>query len=248
MIVSKFVSDEVLAEHAKAKPLPNVSLNDARAWWSAYVQDLRREREEARRFYNADGSFVVLDSAEEVVRRRIEAAKQLAMTTAELNRASEILAESLRFPRLTFAEFQRVNRERCEGPTFGHGVMDWSPNDWATALAGEVGEACNLLKKMRRGEEVPLQKIADELADAQTYLSLLADRLGIDLERATVEKFNEVSRRRGSDVFLPDRWNETVADDLAAAWRAAHDRGNCAAQADAMGAPCPICARIGAAT
>lgn len=35
-------------------------------------------REQARLWYRADGSSEMLDSAEEVVRRRIEAAKQLA--------------------------------------------------------------------------------------------------------------------------------------------------------------------------
>lgn len=43
--------------------------------------------------------------------------------------------------------------------------------------------------------------IADELADVLTYLDLLAAMQGIDLGRAAIEKFNEVSRRVG----FPDR-------------------------------------------
>lgn len=82
---------------------------------------------------------------------------------------------------------------------------DWSPNDWGIAVCGEVGEAANFLKKVRRGdmtmdEARPL--IAKELADAVTYLDLLANRCGIDLGRATMDKWNEVSARIGVDVRL----------------------------------------------
>lgn len=103
---------------------------------------------------------------------------------------------------LTFRELRRANIERCEGPAFKHRVFDWSPTDWACALAGEVGEACNLIKKLRRGEPVPIPSIAAELADVQAYLDLLAARLGIDLGAATIDKFNAVSDRRGSTVKL----------------------------------------------
>jgi hypothetical protein len=48
----------------------------------------------------------------------------------------------------------------------------------------------------------PTQKqIADEIADVVTYLDLLAHVLGVDLGRAAVAKFNEVSERVG----FPDR-------------------------------------------
>lgn len=102
-------------------------------------------------------------------------------------------------PTLDLATFRAANvRRNLEAFKGG----DWSANDWATALAGEVGEACNLLKKRRRGEDVPTGKIADELADVLTYLDLLAWNLDIDLADATVRKFNEVSRRVGSGVTL----------------------------------------------
>lgn len=99
---------------------------------------------------------------------------------------------------LTFAELRRANVARCEGPAFAHSVFDWSPNDWATAVAGEVGEACNMLKKMRRGEGMPLHAVAYELADAVIYIDLLAARLGISLGEAVAEKFNLVSEKRGA--------------------------------------------------
>jgi NTP pyrophosphatase (non-canonical NTP hydrolase) len=94
---------------------------------------------------------------------------------------------------LTFNELREANVGRCEDAF--HPVDAWSPSDWACAVAGEVGEACNLIKKLRRGEDVPQQDIAFELADAVTYLDLLAARLGIDLGEAVREKFNIVSER-----------------------------------------------------
>ncbi len=67
---------------------------------------------------------------------------------------------------------------------------------------GEGGELCNMLKKRRRGEAIPDKDIAHELADIQIYLDLLAQRLGINLEAAVIEKFNIVSAKRGSDIRL----------------------------------------------
>lgn len=95
---------------------------------------------------------------------------------------------------LTFAELREVDVRRCEEAF--HQVPEWSPTDWGCAIAGEVGEACNHLKKLRRGECIPIKAIADELADAVIYIDLLASRLGIDLGAAIVDKFNEVSRRK----------------------------------------------------
>ena len=46
---------------------------------------------------------------------------------------------------LTFAELRDANVTRCN-ESF-HPVDAWSGTDWACALAGEVGEACNVVKK-----------------------------------------------------------------------------------------------------
>ena len=101
---------------------------------------------------------------------------------------------------LDFATLRATNVDRCE--EVFHPLHSWSPNDWATALAGEVGEACNMLKKMRRGEDIPTIDIAKELADSVIYLDLLAARLGINLGEAVREKFNLVSDQRGSQHYL----------------------------------------------
>lgn len=80
---------------------------------------------------------------------------------------------------------------------------DWSLTDWFTALTGEVDEVGGIIKKIRRGD-VTLEEayfdLADELADVFCYLVILAERSGINLEYATVRKFNEVSRYIGSEI------------------------------------------------
>ena len=71
-----------------------------------------------------------------------------------------------------------------------------------TAIAGEVGELCNFVKKERRDGVDNSVSINKELADILTYLDLLAEVRGVDLGEATRDKFNEVSDRIGSDVRL----------------------------------------------
>lgn len=96
---------------------------------------------------------------------------------------------------------------------------DWSLNDWMLAVQGELGEAANILKKIKRGDyslDTVVQTnhddstvtvrdlLAKEYADVQTYLDILAFRSGVDLGKATVEKFNEVSIRVGSKVRIKE--------------------------------------------
>lgn len=69
-------------------------------------------------------------------------------------------------------------------------------------MAGECGEACNKIKKMRRGEDVPIKDVAHELADMVIYADLLATNLGISLGDAVQEKFNLVSDRQGCDIKI----------------------------------------------
>lgn len=82
---------------------------------------------------------------------------------------------------------------------------DWSLTDWCTAVTGELGEAANIIKKVRRGDltiEEARQPLANELADVVTYLDILAKQAGINLGKATIEKFNKVSERVGSTVRM----------------------------------------------
>lgn len=101
---------------------------------------------------------------------------------------------------LTFDKLHITNVERCVKDI--RPLHSWTPLEWGGALAGEVGELCNLLKKLRRGEKIKTKDMAHELADVITYADLLASRLDIDLGEAVREKFNIVSKRWGSKFKL----------------------------------------------
>jgi NTP pyrophosphatase (non-canonical NTP hydrolase) len=102
--------------------------------------------------------------------------------------------------RLTFKRFHKVNVRRSKAD-IKHSKA-WSEMEWGCALAGEVGELCNYLKKKSRGDTIPKKAIAHEISDIMTYLSLLSDNLNIDMEDAIIDKFNIVSRRWGSRFKL----------------------------------------------
>lgn len=101
---------------------------------------------------------------------------------------------------LSFKRFHKLNVKRSTKDV-KHST-DWSHMEWGCALAGEVGELCNYLKKLRRGDEIPKEDLAHEVADIITYLSLLCHSLDIDIESAIIHKFNIVSKRWKSKVFI----------------------------------------------
>lgn len=101
---------------------------------------------------------------------------------------------------LTFKQFQDTNASRCEANM--HPIKDWTPLEWIGCAAGELGEAANLIKKLKKGKKINKQYIAYELADTISYLSLTASSLGIELDKAIIEKFNIVSDRYKSKIKL----------------------------------------------
>ena len=107
---------------------------------------------------------------------------------------------------LTFDELRKANVSRCNSAF--HPLEEWNPLEWVAAVAGEVGELANLLKKNHRGDfdDVPADDvrcvIAKELADSVIYLDLLAARCQIDLGEAVRNKFNEVSIKRNASERL----------------------------------------------
>jgi len=78
-------------------------------------------------------------------------------------------------------------------------------------LAGEVGEACNIIKKMERermgirGSRATREQLAEELADVVICVDLIAMSAGIDLEEAVREKFNATSRKYGLSTLMPSK-------------------------------------------
>jgi NTP pyrophosphatase (non-canonical NTP hydrolase) len=83
-------------------------------------------------------------------------------------------------------------------------------------LAGEVGEACNLLKKLERerlgvrGSRASMSHVAEELADVIICVDLIAMQLGINLGRAVAEKFNMTSEKYGLSVRLEGGFHHTL--------------------------------------
>lgn len=82
---------------------------------------------------------------------------------------------------------------------------------FTTGLAGELGELCNLIKKLERrrvggpdvGNSIAVHqinkaKLAEEIGGTLIYLDLVASLLEIDLESATTETFNKVSEKIAS--------------------------------------------------
>lgn len=70
-------------------------------------------------------------------------------------------------------------------------------------LAGEVGEACNVIKKLERermgirGSRDTVEHLAEELADVIICTDLIAAAYGIDLDAAVARKFNATSEKVG---------------------------------------------------
>jgi hypothetical protein len=76
---------------------------------------------------------------------------------------------------------RRLNVERCE--MHFHSCASWSLDAWGIACFGELGEACNEIKKIIRGDGNS-SRLAAELADAVIYSDLLLHRVGFSLAAA----------------------------------------------------------------
>ena len=105
-------------------------------------------------------------------------------------------------------EFKNNKGETAHAKADG---SDWSLNDWMTACVGELGEAANVLKKVRRGDltlDEARPKLIMEFADVVIYLDIMAKQAGIDLGAAVMETFNNKSGKVGSRVRLvADDWH-----------------------------------------
>lgn len=85
-------------------------------------------------------------------------------------------------------------------------------------LAGEVGELCNVLKKLERerigivGSRATPAQAAEELADVVICADLIALDLGVDLGAATRDKFNATSAKYGLSTTMPTAGNLPAGD------------------------------------
>ena len=91
---------------------------------------------------------------------------------------------------------------------------EWDKDDRITLsyrgneMAGEVGEACNVIKKLERerlgirGSRDTVAHLAEELADIIICADLIAMFESIDLDRAVADKFNATSEKVGLTTRL----------------------------------------------
>jgi NTP pyrophosphatase (non-canonical NTP hydrolase) len=101
---------------------------------------------------------------------------------------------------------------------------EWDPGDKITIefrgneMAGEVGEACNVIKKLARErmeiqgprdtvehlaeERDTVEHLAEELADVIICADLIAMQMGIDLASAVAAKFNGTSEKNKLTTFI----------------------------------------------
>jgi len=106
---------------------------------------------------------------------------------------------------VTISQLQRAHIERQE---------EWCPDQKpdlsfrGNEMAGETGEACNVIKKLERerhgwrGSRDTHVHLGEELADVIHTAILCAITAGIELEPYVADKFNETSRKNGLSTFL----------------------------------------------
>ncbi|WP_156453779.1 MazG-like family protein [Methylobacterium sp. CCH5-D2] len=108
---------------------------------------------------------------------------------------------------VTLAALHAANKARqtewCEG-----GAPEPDLAFRGNELAGETGEACNVIKKLERerhgwrGSRATPDQLAEELADVVICADLCAVTAGIDLGAAVVAKFNATSEKVGLTTRL----------------------------------------------
>lgn len=109
---------------------------------------------------------------------------------------------------LDLQAFRSINVDRARN---GFKCYDNQPlTYWTTALAGEVGELCNMIKKLQRVErggvdggssylakDINREMLKEEIGGIAIYLDLMASLLDIDLSEAIVDTFNQKSAQLG---------------------------------------------------
>ena len=101
---------------------------------------------------------------------------------------------------MDFFDLHAANKARqSEWDKDGKLTLSYRGNE----LAGEVGEACNVIKKLERermgirGSRDTVEHLAEELADVIICVDLIAAAYGIDLDAAVARKFNATSEKVG---------------------------------------------------
>lgn len=92
--------------------------------------------------------------------------------TLDLCNCADVVGHAMRrIQTPTFKEFSAVNHSRAlEWHTTEDGVEEWSPAEWGNALAGEVGELCNYLKKILRHDKGIQQMAVGTVPNSTLFL------------------------------------------------------------------------------
>ncbi len=121
--------------------------------------------------------------------------------------------------KLDLAALRPVNVQRAKD---GFKCYDNQPlTYWTTALAGEVGELCNMIKKMQRVEkggmdggssysakDITKEMLKEEIGGIAIYLDLLASLMDISLEEAIIDTFNSKSDKYGFNQKISEVLSE----------------------------------------
>lgn len=113
---------------------------------------------------------------------------------------------------VSFAMLREANLARREVWHSGN-VERWMLVDWTNELAGETGEACDVVKKIRRLETGVTKRgprtkgelyeaLWKEIADVVIVADLVGAEAGFSLGTAVRAKFNEVTRKHDLGVYL----------------------------------------------
>jgi len=87
--------------------------------------------------------------------------------------------------------------ERESDEMFGDRWRRGSRLYWATSLAGEVGELCNLVKKEARDDTDLTSRIGEEIADIVITSFLMGSVLGLRIEDVVTRKRELIRAREG---------------------------------------------------
>ncbi len=118
---------------------------------------------------------------------------------------------------MDITEFQLINTVRAKRWHNGD-TKQWSLLEWAGAMAGETGEACNIAKKLRRLDfELPNKeaglnktninelkhKLGTEIADSIIYGLIVLSEIDIDASSIIAEVFDKKSIEYGFPERAP---------------------------------------------
>jgi len=103
---------------------------------------------------------------------------------------------------MNFNEYQEY-AEATSG-AYGDGQSIHRQTLASLALAGEVGELCNLMKKkVAHGHDISAERISDELGDVLWYVAEVASAHGLDLDTVAFGNVLKL-RKRYPDGFSVD--------------------------------------------